>query len=298
MRGSTRARRMRALCVVGLGLAPSLAAAYSSPALYAADPARTGGGGGRGFSGSPTDGYTCAVCHTGGEPPAPTIRGGPGGAYTPGATYQFEVAWPNEHLGVVLEATDRAGLPLGVLVLPPNSAVEDGERCAGGSRAAESIALADAREAVAAGDCGAHLLRVQWTAPPEHVAGAIHVAAVAADGDGTPAGDGAAAWTIEVGPLAPAGCAIAGPGAWFGWVALLFARRRRGRRVAGVGVAMMLSIGTGCARVQPYQRGRLAQPDMQLEGDGDLEAGPEHALEYREGSAGGLGGGGGGCGCN
>jgi hypothetical protein len=54
----------------------------------------------------------------------------------------------------------------------------------------------------------------------------------------------------------------------------------------------------GCARVQPYQRGRLAQPDMQLTPDPDLDAGPEHALEYREGSAGGIGGGGGGCGCN
>ncbi|MCB9749177.1 MAG: DUF4266 domain-containing protein [Myxococcales bacterium] len=55
---------------------------------------------------------------------------------------------------------------------------------------------------------------------------------------------------------------------------------------------------TGCARVKPHERGRLAQPDMAQTGAGELEAGPEHALEYREGSAGGYGGGGGGCGCN
>jgi hypothetical protein len=62
-------------------------------------------------------------------------------------------------------------------------------------------------------------------------------------------------------------------------------------------LALLLLLG-GCTRVEPYQRGRLAQPDMRLTPDPDLDAGPEHALEYREGSAGGLGGGGGGCGCN
>lgn len=55
--------------------------------------------------------------------------------------------------------------------------------------------------------------------------------------------------------------------------------------------------GTG-ACVKPYERGRLAQPDMQLDGDADLLSGQNHATDYREGSAGGFGGGGGGCGCN
>lgn len=55
---------------------------------------------------------------------------------------------------------------------------------------------------------------------------------------------------------------------------------------------------TGCVRVKPHQRGRLAQPDMALESDGDLNAGSDHAQEYREGAAGGFGAAGGGCGCN
>lgn len=287
---------MRDLSVmVGLAatLASASAAAYSSPALYAADPTRTGGGGGRVFSGSPADGFTCAVCHTEAAPAMPDIRGWPPGAYEPGATYQIEIAWPEEHLGVVLEVTDRAGAPLGAIRLPPNSGVIDDERCAGGSRAAELIEVDDGRTAVAVGDCGSHLLRVQWTAPSEHVPGALHVAAVVGDGDGTPAGDGAAVRALPVGPeVETSGCDIVGGGIG-AWLWLLLLRRRR-----GAALIVLLSLGAACARVQPHQRGRLAQPDMQLGGDADLEAGPEHALEYREGSAGGLGGGGGGCGCN
>jgi hypothetical protein len=277
---------------VGLAalLSSATAAAYSSPALYAADPVRTGGGGGRVFSGSPADGFTCAVCHTGDAPPSPALRGWSGGPYDPGATYQLELAWPEEHFGAVFEITDRSGAPLGTLRLPPSDGVLPDERCAGGSRAAERIELPDERTAVAVGDCGAHLLRVQWTAPLEHVPGALHLAAVVADGDGTPAGDGAAIRSFPLGPEDPSGCAIGGGvGVWF---LLLLLRRRR------AALLVLLSFGTACARVQPHQRGRLAQPDMQLGGDPDLGAGTEHALEYREGSAGGLGGGGGGCGCN
>ncbi len=60
----------------------------------------------------------------------------------------------------------------------------------------------------------------------------------------------------------------------------------------------LLATLAACAPIQPYQRGRLARPDMQLDGNADLLAGQEHATDYREGSAGGFGGSGGGCGCN
>ncbi|MEZ4427846.1 MAG: DUF4266 domain-containing protein [Nannocystaceae bacterium] len=80
----------------------------------------------------------------------------------------------------------------------------------------------------------------------------------------------------------------------------------RGRRPApgGAGWRRLLALVAAalvvpsCARVRPHERGRLASPDMELTGDPELEAGPEHAVDYREGSAGGWGGGGGGCGCN
>lgn len=54
----------------------------------------------------------------------------------------------------------------------------------------------------------------------------------------------------------------------------------------------------GCARVKPYERGRLAKSDMRWDGDPELLGGQHHATDYREGSNGGYGGGGGGCGCN
>ena len=95
---------------------------------------------------------------------------------------------------------------------------------------------------------------------------------------------------------AEAGCAVApGGSAAGGWLWLLLLLRRRWLGLMLLGT---LGLRSGCARVQPHERGRLAKPDMQLAPDPDLAAGSEHALEYREGAVGGLGGGGGGCGCN
>jgi Domain of unknown function (DUF4266) len=62
-----------------------------------------------------------------------------------------------------------------------------------------------------------------------------------------------------------------------------------------VGLALAAS---ACATVAPYERERLARPDMELSRNSDARAGEEHATQYREGSTGGLGASGGGCGCN
>ena len=60
-----------------------------------------------------------------------------------------------------------------------------------------------------------------------------------------------------------------------------------------------LSLSAGaCATVAPYERERLARPDMELGRNADAKAGEEHATAYREGSSGGMGSSGGGCGCN
>lgn len=53
-----------------------------------------------------------------------------------------------------------------------------------------------------------------------------------------------------------------------------------------------------CATVAPYERERLARPDMEVGRNPDGSAGEEHATAYREGSSGALGSSGGGCGCN
>jgi len=55
---------------------------------------------------------------------------------------------------------------------------------------------------------------------------------------------------------------------------------------------------SGCVTIQPWERGRLANPDMQFGGAEELAAAEAHATEVREGSAGGFDAAGGGCGCN
>jgi hypothetical protein len=54
---------------------------------------------------------------------------------------------------------------------------------------------------------------------------------------------------------------------------------------------------SGCATVQPWQRGRLADPCMIFDADAAKLAYTTHWQEAREASAGGFGIQGGGCGC-
>jgi hypothetical protein len=67
--------------------------------------------------------------------------------------------------------------------------------------------------------------------------------------------------------------------------------------VLALGV-VALACGSGCANVQPWQRGKLAdytmQPDRDPLGQGQME----HIWFSREQASGGRGVGGGGCGCN
>lgn len=63
-------------------------------------------------------------------------------------------------------------------------------------------------------------------------------------------------------------------------------------------IGLIVLAGAGCATVAPYERERLARPDMSLDRDRDASAGEQHATEYREGSSGAVGASGGGCGCN
>jgi Domain of unknown function (DUF4266) len=70
-------------------------------------------------------------------------------------------------------------------------------------------------------------------------------------------------------------------------------------------VKLLLLLGTaaaglalgGCATVQPWQRGRLADDSMVFDADGAQVAYTMHWEEAREGAAGGFGVQGGGCGC-
>lgn len=55
---------------------------------------------------------------------------------------------------------------------------------------------------------------------------------------------------------------------------------------------------TGCPRVRPHQRERLADPAMQAPVWPTLERIDDHTREVSEGTAGATASGGGGCGCN
>ncbi len=73
-----------------------------------------------------------------------------------------------------------------------------------------------------------------------------------------------------------------------------------------IGRILLLAFATawlsGCGPIEPwvkpYERDRLADPIMALEGDPVSTAYIQHVFEAREGARGGEGGAGGGCGCN
>jgi hypothetical protein len=69
------------------------------------------------------------------------------------------------------------------------------------------------------------------------------------------------------------------------------------RLSAFVLVAVAAVAGAGCATVQPWQRGRLADRCMIFDADASRVGYMTHYQEAREGSSGGYGVQSGGCGC-
>jgi len=73
----------------------------------------------------------------------------------------------------------------------------------------------------------------------------------------------------------------------------------RARCACGL-AALALGLG-GCAGVappQPWEKGQLAQPEMQFDANRLDARNEQHVYQSKEAAAGGGGGGGGGCGCN
>jgi len=68
--------------------------------------------------------------------------------------------------------------------------------------------------------------------------------------------------------------------------------------LAGVLLAGVSGCGGIEPWVKPYERDRLADPIMALDGDPVSSAYIQHVYEAREGARGGEGAAGGGCGCN
>jgi hypothetical protein len=69
------------------------------------------------------------------------------------------------------------------------------------------------------------------------------------------------------------------------------------RCVLAAAVVCSGAFASGCATVQPWQRGRLADPSMIFDADSSQVLYMTHWQEAREGSAGGFGVQSGGCGC-
>ena len=67
-------------------------------------------------------------------------------------------------------------------------------------------------------------------------------------------------------------------------------------------LSVTLTWMAGCSSIEPwvkpYERDRLADPIMALDGDPVSTAYIQHVYEAREGARGGEGAAGGGCGCN
>ena len=70
----------------------------------------------------------------------------------------------------------------------------------------------------------------------------------------------------------------------------------------GILLALLACYGLSACSVEPwvkpYERDRLADPIMALDGDPVSTAYMQHVYEAREGARGGEGAAGGGCGCN
>jgi hypothetical protein len=69
------------------------------------------------------------------------------------------------------------------------------------------------------------------------------------------------------------------------------------RALIVAGALLTLIAAGGCATVQPWERGRLADRSMVFDADGEQVSYMTHWQEAREASAGGYGVQSGGCGC-
>ncbi len=63
-------------------------------------------------------------------------------------------------------------------------------------------------------------------------------------------------------------------------------------------ILLLCLTGTACTTVQPWERGYLAQRDMQWAPDGPEQVFLNHMHNSKEAASGGFGAAGGGCGCN
>jgi hypothetical protein len=279
--------------------APSVARAFSDPAMFAS-PALEGGGEGRYFTGSVADGHSCGVCHGGAPAPDVHVEGLPD-QVEPGRAYGVTLSWAaarGSH-ALALELLDDEGRQP-MVTLPPDEAIPPESRCEEDPDGAAAIYAVDVgeRRIVGVEDCGASTLRLAFVAP---TSGAVRfsMGVVLSNGAGDVGGDGVfEARTIllprgaDAVPVGGACAAAPGPpsGAWgaaLGGLAacVWLARRRRGRPAAVAAFAAAALSGCYGAEI----------PADYVPSDG-ADRTPTDRFQTSEGGSDGGGGGEGGAG--
>jgi hypothetical protein len=182
-----------ALCALALGYTQPVAA-FSDYELFSLPPLEGGGGGGRYFTGSTSDGYGCAVCHLRGVTPIVQMRGLPEQEYTPGANYDVEIVWlfPQVPHALNLEFVTPQGVAGGTIALPDPGSLGPEDRCDAAHAsmpAAQIIPESAPRQVLSLNACGAQRLRFRFTAPADtQVMFAASI--VRSDNSEKPEGDG------------------------------------------------------------------------------------------------------------
>lgn len=232
---------LRFAAILSVAVMPARGVAYSDPERFG-EAADEGGGGGRYFTGSLSDGYTCAVCHSGGVAPEVVVRGLPSMGYAPDQLVEGELSFPTgaANHAVALEVTDGTGNDVG-LELVPEAEIAPTERCgaAPGGKRASYVTQVGERRVLGVEACEARAVRFRFRTK---LLDRITVAAtvLASDNSATVQGDGVTEFDQTLyrddsaAHRSSAGCSAlaresGAAGAWLGLL-LLFARRFARRR--------------------------------------------------------------------
>lgn len=223
---------IRALAIV---MAPSVALAYSDPAMFTG-PVGEGGGGGRYFTGSRAEKYSCSVCHHGGDAPRFVVDPLPEQLEAAGR-YTLVIHWddPQSPQGLQLELATETGADPSVTI-PAGMTLPATSRCEGSATGLPAVYATDVgnRRIVGVEDCGASRVEVSFIATGGPIE--VSIGGVRSNEDGTPDGDGVFEDRFVLSPslrAGGAGCAAGGEpaGTMLPFIVALLLRRRRSRKL-------------------------------------------------------------------
>ncbi len=223
---------------------------FGSPSDFDA-PATVGGGNNVHFTGSPTERWTCAVCHdaevTGPNPVTFTATGRDlvTQGYVPGETYELELATTGEgRAAFALEFANRTGARAGTLELAPPLMGNAGDQylCSG----VDPVVLTANGGVAQSYACAVKKWRLTWRAPASDE-GSVTLYASVVDSNADSRTTGDFTHSLVLGIPSPStigaktsGCSAA-PGLMLMVALVLIIRRRR----AGVMLAAVLLISSG-----------------------------------------------------